>query len=79
MLPKRRLQCILKKNICIKGAAGSCIDLQLTNSKYNFQYSKSIETGLSDHHHLIVSIMRTNLTNEEPKRLVYRNFKSFNY
>ena len=38
----------------------------------------SIETGLSDHHHLVFSMMKTNLALEEPKRLVYRNYESFN-
>ena len=38
----------------------------------------SIETGLSDHHYLVFSMMKTNLALEEPKRLVYRNYESFN-
>ena len=50
----------------------------LTNSKYSFQCFLSIETGLSDHHHLVFSMMKTNLALEEPKRLVYRNYESFN-
>ena len=41
---------VIKENTCFKGA-GSCIDLILTNSEYSFQYSSSIEAGLSDHHH----------------------------
>ena len=38
----------------------------------------SVETGLSYYQHLISSMMKTKLALEEPKRLVYRNFKSFN-
>ena len=67
---------LVKENTCFKGA-GSCIDLILTNSKYSFQYSLSIETGLSDHHRLIFSMMKTKLALEEPKSLVHRNFKKF--
>ena len=48
------------------------------NPKYSFQYFSSVEAGLSDHHHLIFSIMKTKLDLEEPKRLVYRNFRNFN-
>ena len=76
-LNTENLTSLIKENTCFKGA-GSCIDLILTNSKYSFQYSSSIETGLSDHHHLIFSIVKTKLALEEPKRLVYHNFKSFN-
>ena len=65
---------LIKENICFKGI-GSYIDLILANPKYSFQYSSSIETGLSDHHYLIFSMMKTKLALEEPKRLVY--FKSF--
>ena len=68
---------LINENTCFKGA-GSYIDLILTNSKYSFQYSSSVETGLSDHHHLTFSMMKTKLALEEAKRLVYRNFKSFN-
>ena len=68
---------LIKENTRCKGA-GSCIDSILTNSKYSFQYCSSKETGLSDHHHLIFSMMKTKSALEEPKRLVYRNFKRFN-
>ena len=37
----------------------SCIDLILTNSPYSFQNSCVIETGLSDFHKIIVSVMKT--------------------
>ena len=47
---------LLKNNACFKGP-GSCIDLILTNRKYSFQGTSSFETGLSDHHHLIYSIL----------------------
>ena len=70
---------LIIENTCFKGA-DSCIDfidLILRNSKYSFQYSSSVETGLSDHHHLIFSMMKTKLALEETKRLVYRNFKNF--
>ena len=76
-LNKENLTNLIKENTGFKGA-GSCIDLILTDSKYSFQYYSSKETGLSDHHLLIFSMMKTKLALEEPKRLVYRNFKSFN-
>ena len=49
---------MIKENICFKGTGG-CIDLILPNSKYSFQYSLLIETGSSDHHHLIFDMVKT--------------------
>ena len=43
---------LIKSTTCFKGK-GSCIDLILTNRKYSFKHSNSVETGRSDHHHLI--------------------------
>ena len=47
---------LVKNNACFKGP-GSCIDLILANRKYRFQGTSSFETGLSDHYHLIYSIL----------------------
>ena len=44
---------MMKKNVCFKGDGGSCIDLLIINSKFSFLKTKSFETGLSDHHHMI--------------------------
>ena len=61
-LNSENLTNLIRENTCFKGA-GSCIDLILTNSKYSCQYSSSIETGLSDHHDLIFSMMKTKFRN----------------
>ena len=37
----------------------SLIDIILTNRKRSFQYSKTIETGLSDHHKMIITVLKT--------------------
>ena len=67
---------LVKSNTCFKGE-GSCIDLILTNRKYYFKNTCSFETGLSDHHYLMYSIMKTTFISEEPKKLIYRDFKFF--
>ena len=66
---------LLKNNACFKGA-GSCIDLILTDRKFSLKNSTSFETGLSDHHHLIYSMLRT-FHKEEAKALIYRDYKTF--
>ena len=48
---------IIKSNTCFKGD-GTCIDLILSNRKYCFKHSSTFETGLSDHHHLIYSMLK---------------------
>ena len=67
---------LIKINTCFKGQ-GSCIDLILTNQKYSFKNSTSFETGLSDHHHLIYSMLKTTFHKEEPKTLIYRYYKTY--
>ena len=66
---------LVKSNTCFKGK-GSYIDLILTNRKYSFKNTCSVETGLSDHHHLIYSVMKTRFKSEEPKKLIYRDFST---
>ena len=68
---------LIKTNTCFKGK-GSCIDLILTNRKYCFKYSSTFETGLSDHHHLAYSMLKTRFKREESKHFIYRDHKNFN-
>ena len=67
---------LIKSNTCFKGK-GSCIDLFLTNRKYSFKCSDSYETGISDHHHMIYTMLESCFNNTEPKLLNYRDFKHF--
>ena len=57
---------IITSNTCFKGN-GTCIDLILTIRKYCFKHSFTFETGLSDHHHLIYSVLKLTFKKEEPK------------
>ena len=76
-LNKENITNLIKENTSFQ-AVGSFFDLILTILKYSFQYSTSIVTDLSDHHHLIFSMMKGKLAVEEPKRLLYHNFNCFN-
>ena len=76
-LNKENITNLIKENTSFK-AVGSFFDLILTILKYSFQYSTSIVIDLSDHHHLIFSMMKGKLAVEEPKRLLYHNFNCFN-
>ena len=48
---------LIKTNTCFKGK-GTSIDLILTNRKYCFKHSSTFETGLSDHQHLVYSMLK---------------------
>ena len=76
-LQEHRFYNMKKQNACFEGDGGSCIDLLITNSKFSFMKTNSFETGLSDHHHMIYTILKTKFEKFEPKKLIYRNFKQF--
>ena len=49
---------LIKNNTWFKGI-GSCMDLILTNRKYSFKNNRSFETGLSDDHHIIYTMLKS--------------------
>ena len=49
---------LLETNTCFKGS-GSCIGLILTNRKYFFKDTNPYDPGLSDHHHMILTMLKT--------------------
>ena len=67
---------LIKNNSCFKGEV-SCIDLILTNRKFSFKNSTSLETSLSDHYNFIYSMLKTTFHKEELKTLIYRDYKTF--
>ena len=75
-LDSNSLTNLIKTNTCFKGK-GSCIDLILTNRKFSFKFTSTYETGTSDHHHMVYTMLNSCFQNTEPKLLNYRYFKSF--
>ena len=55
-----------------------CIDLILTNKKSLFKNSKTFEVEISDHHHLVLTSMRSQYIQDNPKIKFYREYKYFN-
>ena len=68
---------LIKSNTCFIGS-DSCRDLIFTNRKFGFKNSSIFETGLSDHHHLICSMLKTTFKKEDAKRLISHDYKNFN-
>ena len=68
---------LIKSNTCFKGR-GSCIDWILANQKFCFKISSKFESGLSNHHNLVYFMLKATFKKEDPKRLIYRDYKNFN-
>ena len=58
-------------------ASATCIDITLTNCPGSFQNSYVTETGLSDFHKMIVTVMKASNWKIEPRVINYRAYKSF--
>ena len=54
----------------------STIDLILTNKSRSFQNTTTIETGLSDHHKMTVTVMKQYFPKQTPVLIICRNFKT---
>ena len=57
---------LINNPTCYKTENGRCIDLILTNKKHSFLKSQSFETGYSDHHHLIYTMLISTYTKVPP-------------
>ena len=72
------LENLIKVPTCFKNVNNpSSIDVMLTNRKNSFQNSMVIETGLSDHHKMTVSVLKTFFKKKEPIEIKYRSYKKF--
>ena len=69
---------LITNNTCFKGD-DSCIYLIFTNRKHCFKNTSSFETGISDHHHLIHSMLKTTFEKEESKKVTYCSYKQFQW
>ena len=73
LLDEQKCKNIIKNKTCFKSVKGSCIDLIHTF----FQFTNVCETGISDHHLLIYTMLKSTYTKMEPKILTKRCFKNF--
>ena len=72
-----KLKSLNKKPTCFKNVnKPSCIDLFLTNNSKCFKDCLTLETGLSDFHKLIITIMKTKQERFPQKIINYRDYKN---
>jgi hypothetical protein len=67
----------LKSKTCYKSNEGKCIDLILSNQKHSLQFTGSVDTGISDFHHLVYTMLKSTFIRLPPKYLSYRCYKKF--
>ena len=73
------LQNLINEPTCYKNANNpSSIDVILTNRKRSFHNSLAIETGLSDHHKMIITVLKSYFKKKHPITVNYRSYKHFN-
>ena len=69
---------MMNKPTCYKNPGKpTCINLILTNCSGSFQNSCVIETGLSDFHNMIFTVMKTSYRKIDPRVINYQDYKSF--
>ena len=73
-----KLKNLITDPTCYKSQTNpSLIDVILTNRKRRFQYSQTIETGLSDHHKMIITVLKSEFKKKEPIQVNCRCYKHF--
>ena len=72
------LKHLITEATCFKGENPSCIDHIITNNPNRYMKSCALETGISDHHKMIMSVSRCTFAKGKHKMFFYRNFHSFN-
>ena len=68
---------IVKAKTCFKSTEGSCIDLIVTSRPNMHQLTQVFETGLSDHHLMIYTMLKSTYTKLGPVVLKSRSYKGF--
>ena len=72
-----KLKHLVKVPTCFKNPINlKCIDKILTNRVHHFQNTTAVETGLSDHHKLIVTVLKNEIPKIAPKIIKFRNLKN---
>ena len=63
---------------CFKNSKNpSCIDVLVTNFKPSIIKTNVFETGISDHHKMISTIMKLHFTRESSKTKYHRDYRKF--
>ena len=77
-LYQHQLKSLVKEKTCFKSISNpSCIDLLLTNNALSFQRTKTVSTGLSEFHKLVLTVLKNSAVKNKPREIQSRNYKYF--
>ena len=77
-MDSRKLKTLSKiKLVLNQSVKGSCIDLIIISRSSLHQFTNVFETGISGHHPLVYSMLKSTYTKMGPKVLSTRCFKNF--
>ena len=70
---------LMKQTMCFTPTAthSSSIDIILTNPPRSLQTSAVIETGPSDHHKMVLTVLKCHFVRFQPTTIQYRDYKYF--
>ena len=68
---------LVKEPTYYKSHTPSCVDLVLTNRNRRVQNTATVETGLSDFHKMIVTVLKTTFPKQGPTVINHRNYKKY--
>ena len=70
---------LIKEPTCYKNADNpSSIDVILTNTKNSFHNSIALESGISDDHKMVITVMKIYSEKQKPITINYGSYKNFN-
>ena len=69
------LTTLMKKPACYQSQNPNCIDHFKTSPSALFKHSQTIETGLSDHHGIVLMIMRSGIIKGPAKTKISQSYK----
>ena len=69
---------LIKEPTCYKNADNpTSIDVILTNKKEYFTNNSAVETGISDHHKMVTTVLKVYVKKNTPVTINYRSYKNF--
>ena len=77
LIDDHELCTLISEPTCFKNINPTCIDNFLTNKRTRFMKTLTFETGLSDHHKIIGTMLRSTFAKGKPKKMFYRCYKNF--
>ena len=78
-MSEHNLKNIVKSPTCFKSLENpTCIDLFITNFANSFQSTKTVSTGLSDFHKMVLTVLKNKFVKIKPKEVEYRCYKTVN-